>query len=120
MAATLAEVLKDPNYVNANAATKAAIFDKFSAKDPNYTNANDATKAAIRNKFGVEAPAEAPLMAPAVEVRPDAIPQRDMVQKYVFPALEVALPVAGALIGGTGATVFGPAVQLLAVRQAQV
>jgi hypothetical protein len=109
MAATLAEVLKDPNYVNANAATKAAIFDKFSAKDPNYTNANDATKAAIRNKFGVEAPAEAPIMAPPVEVRPDAIPERDMVQKYVFPALEVALPVAGALIGGTGATVFGPA-----------
>jgi hypothetical protein len=109
MAATLAEVLKNPNYVNANAATKAAIFDKFSAKDPNYTNANDATKAAIRNKFGVEAPAEAPLMAPPVEVRPDAIPERDMVQKYVFPALEVALPVAGALIGGTGATVFGPA-----------
>lgn len=109
MAATLAEVLKDPNYVNANAATKAAIFDKFSAKDPNYANANDATKAAIRTKFGVEAPAEAPIMAPAVEVRPDAIPERDMMQKYGYPVLETVLPTVGAIVGGTGATVFGPA-----------
>jgi hypothetical protein len=105
MAATLADVLKDSNYVNANPATKTAIFDKFSAKDPNYANANEETKAAIRSKFGVGAPIEAPV-AP---VRPDAIPERDMMQKYGFPALEVAMPVAGALIGGTGATVFGPA-----------
>lgn len=104
MAATLTEVLKDPNYVNANAATKAAIFDKFSAKDPNYVNANDATKAAIRTKFGVEAPVVAP-----AQTAPDAIPERDMVQKYGYPILEAVLPTAGAIIGGVPGTVFGPA-----------
>jgi hypothetical protein len=50
---SLLEILKDPNYVNANSATKAAIFDKYSAQDSNYTEANDATKAAIRSKFGI-------------------------------------------------------------------
>jgi len=70
MAATLADVLKDPNYVNANAATKAAIFDKFSANDANYTNANDATKLAIRTKFGVEAPTLT-LAAPAAPAAGD-------------------------------------------------
>jgi len=56
---SLAEILRDPNYVNANEATKRAIFDKYSAQDQNYTGANDATKNAIRQKFGVaEAPVE--------------------------------------------------------------
>ena len=50
----LKQILKDPNYINANDATKKAIFDKHSASDPNYTNANDATKKAIREKFGVK------------------------------------------------------------------
>jgi hypothetical protein len=107
MAVTLAEVLKDPNYVNANAATKAAIFDKYSANDPNYANANDATKAAIRSKYGVDlAPT---IEVPTIDVRPDAIPERDMIQKYGYPVLEAVLPTVGAIVGGTGATVFGPA-----------
>ena len=55
----LASILTDPNYVNANEATKRAIFDKFSAQDTNFTNANPATQEAIRVKFGVAAP-EAP------------------------------------------------------------
>ena len=101
----LADVLKDPNYVNANAATKAAIFDKFSAGDPNYINANDATKAAIRTKFGLTTETEAPVMAPADEVT--ATPKQDMVQKYGYPVLEAALPTLGAIVGGGGATVFG-------------
>lgn len=49
----LASILTDPNYVNANEATKKAIFEKFSAQDPNFVNANPETQAAIRNKFGV-------------------------------------------------------------------
>lgn len=56
--ATLAEILQDPNYVNANAATKKAIFDKYSAGDPNYTNANEATQQAIRAQFGIEQAAQ--------------------------------------------------------------
>ena len=49
----LSDIASDPNYVNANAATKKAIFDKYSAQDQNYTGANPATQAAIRKKFGL-------------------------------------------------------------------
>ena len=52
--ADLSSILNDPNYVNANAATKAAIFDKFSAQDKNFTGANSETQQAIRLKFGLE------------------------------------------------------------------
>lgn len=62
---TLSELQSDPNYVNANAATKRAIFDKFSANDPNYASANEATRAAIRQKFGVEAVAPKSAQTPA-------------------------------------------------------
>jgi hypothetical protein len=51
--ADLASILTDPNYVNANDATKRAIFDKFSAQDPYFVNANPMTQDAIRVKFGV-------------------------------------------------------------------
>ena len=54
---SLLEILQDPNYVNANEATKEAIFNKYSAQDKNYTDANDATKEAIRTRFGIGAPA---------------------------------------------------------------
>lgn len=57
--ADLSSILNDPNYVNANPATKAAIFDKFSALDKNFTGANPETQQAIRVKFGV-VPAAAP------------------------------------------------------------
>lgn len=51
--ADLSSILTDPNYVNANPATKQAIFDKFSANDTNFTGANPATQDAIRTKFGL-------------------------------------------------------------------
>lgn len=51
--ADLSSILTDPNYVNANEATKRAIFDRYSTQDPNYTGANAATQEAIRVKFGV-------------------------------------------------------------------
>lgn len=51
--ADLATILKDPNFVNANAATKQAIFDKWAPQDPNFSNANAATQDAIRQKFGI-------------------------------------------------------------------
>ena len=57
--ADLSSILNDPNYVNANEATKAAIFDKFSALDKNFTGANPETQQAIRVKFGI-VPASAP------------------------------------------------------------
>lgn len=63
---TLVEILNDPNYVNANAETKRAIFDKHAPQDPNYAGANDATKQAIRQRFGVaDAAPAAPPPAPS-------------------------------------------------------
>ena len=56
--ADLSSILSDPNYVNANPATKAAIFDKFSALDKNFTGANPETQQAIRVRFGIVPPAE--------------------------------------------------------------
>ena len=53
--AGLQQILSDPNYVNANAATKAAIFNKYAPLDPNFANANFETQSAIRTKFGVSA-----------------------------------------------------------------
>ncbi len=50
---TLQEILQDQNYINANPATKKAIFDRWSVNDANYTTANQATQQAIRNRFGV-------------------------------------------------------------------
>lgn len=57
--ANLLEILNDPNYVNANEATKEAIFNKYSSQDKNYFGANEATQSAIRSKFGVGAPVAA-------------------------------------------------------------
>lgn len=50
---SLLDIRDDPNYVNANAATKQAIFDQYSAEDDDYKSANEATKAAIRADFGL-------------------------------------------------------------------
>lgn len=54
--ADLASILNDPNYINANAETKRAIFDKWAPQDPNYAGANEATKQAIQSRFGIAAP----------------------------------------------------------------
>ena len=71
--ATLADIIDDPNYVNANPATKKAIFDKYAPLDPNYNKANAATQEAIRIKFGVAQPRAAePEGMPGPRVEPPA------------------------------------------------
>ena len=52
------DILKDPNYINANPATKQAIFDRRVATLPEYRKANPATQADIRRRFGIETPKE--------------------------------------------------------------
>ena len=72
---SLAEIFNDPNYTGANAATKQAIFDRYSGQDENYTSANDPTKQAIRERFGLVQPSPqgaapqpvAPVAQPAEE-----------------------------------------------------
>jgi len=48
-------ILNSPDYINANSATKNAIFNKHIAIMPDFTNANYATQTAIRQKFGLDA-----------------------------------------------------------------
>jgi hypothetical protein len=107
---SLAEIVKDPAYVNANEATKRAIFEKHAPTDPNYSNANDATKQAIRAKFGVgesapAAPATPPgqiptdpnLKAPAAV--PQEVPMGRRVMDFVRPTVEALGGVGGGLVG---------------------
>lgn len=106
--ANLASILTDPNYVNANEATKRAIFDKFSAQDPNFANANPATQEAIRVKFGVPAVA-APQLPESLRPRtaaPEGIPGvrqesglYPRVREFVAPTVEALGAAGGALIG---------------------
>jgi hypothetical protein len=49
----LNELIGNPNYENANIATKNAIFENFAKDDPSFVNANKATQEAIRDRFGI-------------------------------------------------------------------
>jgi hypothetical protein len=46
-------LLNDPNYINANPATKRALFDQYVAPDPAYKSANPKTQEALRAHYGV-------------------------------------------------------------------
>ena len=63
--ATASEILNDPNYINANAATKRAIFERRIATLPEYRNANPATQKQIQTRFGVSAAAKVAPPAPS-------------------------------------------------------
>jgi hypothetical protein len=52
---TPAEILSSPDYANANAETKQAIFDKHIASTPSFSNANYETQQAIKTRFGLTA-----------------------------------------------------------------
>ena len=104
----LASILTDPNYVNANEATKRAIFDKFSAQDTNFTNANPATQEAIRVKFGVAA-APAPVQPDAIPAPRQELTQGQRVYQAVRPYVAPLVEAGGAIAGGLVGTPMGPA-----------
>lgn len=114
MAASLADILQDPNYVNANEPTKRAIFDKYAPLDPNYAKANAATQEAIRIKFGVAQPratesegvptgprAEAPGWA---KEYPGLYKAAVATRQMVGPTVEMLGGAGGALAGGAAGT----------------
>lgn len=114
---SLVEILKDPAYVNANKATKKAIFDKHAPNDPNYAGANEPTKQAIRARFGVgEAAPAAPVTPPgqipvdnrvqAPAAVPSDVPLGRRIINMVRPTVE-ALGGAGGAVVGTGAGPLG-------------
>lgn len=111
--ATLADIIEDPNYVNANAATKKAIFDKYAPLDPNYNKANAATQEAIRIKFGVAQPRAAePEGMPGPRVEPPAWAKdypglykaAVTTRQMVGPTVEMLGGALGGIAGGTAGT----------------
>lgn len=105
MPTSLAEIIKDPNYINANSDTQRAIFDKYAPLDPNYSNANSATQEAIRVKFGITQPKR--------EVTPSDIPgaiPQPMEQEPSFGARVSALPetMARTIYGGLTGLIGAP------------
>lgn len=96
----LASILDDPNYANANEATKQAIFEKFASQDSNFTGANAVTQDAIRQKFGVMS-----MPAPAMPGMPqDQMPEPRMttgqqVLQFARPTIEALGTAGGAILG---------------------
>lgn len=76
---SLLDILDDENYLNANSATKEAIFNKYAPLDANYAEANEDTKDAIRKRFGV------------TPLRPVEKPPED--PKDAYPTLRAAADV---------------------------
>ena len=118
--AGLQDILSDPNYIKANAATKAAIFDKFAPLDPNYAKANPETQNAIRTKFGVgvaETPAEpetranvgAELPAWAKE-NPRIYEAAVKTRQMLGPTVEMLGGVGGGVVGAGAGAVASPSV----------
>jgi hypothetical protein len=88
---TLQEILQDQNYINANPATKNAIFDRWAALDTNYTGANPATQQAIRNRYGVG--------GISVQEEPQPAPAKDRTVGEAFK------DVGAGLVSGAGSLV---------------
>lgn len=114
--ATLADIIDDPNYVNANAATKKAIFDKYAPQDPNYNKANAATQEAIRIKFGVAQPRAAePEGMPGPRVEPPSWAKdypglyktAVTTRQLLGPTVEMLGGALGGIAGGTAGTFGG-------------
>lgn len=100
--ADLATILNDPNYTNANDATKAAIFLKYAPEDPNYANANEATKQAIHEKFGVQNLGEqiSESIGSAMGSSPASEPTTyQKIRPYVAPVVETLGAVGGGALG---------------------
>lgn len=99
--ADLASVLADPNFVNANPATKQAIFDKWAPQDPNFANANPATQSAIKQKFGLAAMAapEMPRPSEGMPTERQGPSTYERVREYVAPTVEALGAVGGGVLG---------------------
>lgn len=107
--ADLASILRDPNFLNANEATKAAIFEKWAPQDPNFANANEATQEAIRNKWLSGQPTQ--VAQPAAKPGEEALPSQEQADNESFWRSAFDVPLffqRGALmIAKAGVDMFG-------------
>jgi len=105
--ADLASILRDPDFLNANEATKAAIFEKWAPQDPDFANANEATQEAIRNKYLQPASQPTQVTQPGAE----PLPSQEQADNESFwrSALDVPLQFqrGALLIGKAGVDMFG-------------
>tara|TARA_R110000772_G_scaffold68875_4_gene152498 strand:- start:263 stop:2350 length:2088 start_codon:yes stop_codon:yes gene_type:complete len=99
--ADASEILKDPAYIDANEATKRAIFDKHIASDPAYSDANEPTRLAIQQKFGLISSEGMPKPR-----TPDWGVENPMTYKVLKGAREYLGPTVEAL-GGVGGAALG-------------
>jgi hypothetical protein len=108
--ANLSSILTDPNYVNANEATKQAIFDKFSAQDTNFTSANAETQNAIRQRFGVVS--AVPKLSSGTGIPAERKPPTtyERVREFITPTVEMLGAAGGGLIGAGAGTLVLPGV----------
>lgn len=97
--ATPEEILKSPEYQNANLATKRAIFVKHIAKSPEFANANAETQNAIMERFGLAEPTE----TEAGKIATEEPSQAQQMAQEGAPAAAPAGEEAAALAGGLGA-----------------
>ena len=106
----LSSILTDPNYVNANEATKQAIFNKFSAQDTNFTGANAETQNAIRQRFGVAV--AVPKLSSDTGIPAERKPPTtyERVREFITPTVEMLGAAGGGLIGAGAGTLVAPGV----------
>jgi hypothetical protein len=108
--ANLSSILTDPNYVNANEATKQAIFNKFSAQDTNFTGANAETQNAIRQRFGVAV--AVPKLSSDTGIPAERKPPTtyERVREFITPTVEMLGAAGGGLLGAGAGTLVAPGV----------
>jgi hypothetical protein len=108
--ANLSSILTDPNYVNANEATKQAIFDKFSAQDTNFTGANAETQNAIRQRFGVAS--AVPKLSSDTGIPAERKPPTtyERVREFITPTVEMLGAAGGGILGAGAGTLVLPGV----------
>jgi hypothetical protein len=108
--ANLSSILTDPNYVNANEATKQAIFNKFSAQDTNFTSANAETQNAIRQRFGVAV--AVPKLSSDTGIPAERKPPTtyERVRDFITPTVEMLGAAGGGLVGAGAGTLVLPGV----------
>ena len=106
----LSSILTDPNYVNANEATKQAIFNKFSAQDTNFTGANAETQNAIRQRFGVAV--AVPKLSSDTGIPAERKPPTtyERVREFITPTVEMLGAAGGGVLGAGAGTLVLPGV----------
>jgi hypothetical protein len=102
--ADASEILKDPAYINANEATKRAIFDKHIASDSAYAEANEPTRLAIQKKFGLVSGEGMPAVRRPdfAETSPNLYGALVKTRQFLGPTVEALGGVGGAMLGSVG------------------